>query len=336
MRRNLLGYRAEVVEDMFGASDALAEVLSDTLGDGGRVLLVADSNVVSHTSWLGQKIGRYFTDNGIRLTGRAVIVPGGEKAKHEDLSGAFAIVDAAARTRVGEGDCILALGGGTAFDLAGWAAAQFGGIPVVRLPTTPAAMTGAAFAENAAIDRCGRKDVVRFESKPAAVLVDVAFLSTVMDGVWRAGAGEIACLAAADDKLRREFVEFAPRYASRDYAAFAEMAARVIELRMKRRDERIAEPLAARLEEMSGFRLPHGYAIPLALLIEMGARTAKGDMSAEAAQEIRAALETCGSLEGLYHSRHLLLRRDDLFAPDMKDREAYVAAVDALLGAKRD
>ena len=60
MRRNLLGYRAEVVEDMFGASDALAEVLSDTLGDGGRVLLVADSNVVSHTSWLGQKIGRYF------------------------------------------------------------------------------------------------------------------------------------------------------------------------------------------------------------------------------------------------------------------------------------
>ena len=134
MRRNLLGYRAEVVEDMFGASDALAEVLSDTLGDGGRVLLVADSNVVSHTSWLGQKIGRYFTDNGIRLTGRAVIVPGGEKAKHEDLSGAFAIVDAAARTRVGGGDCILALGGGTAFDLAGWAAAQFGGIPVVRLP----------------------------------------------------------------------------------------------------------------------------------------------------------------------------------------------------------
>ena len=77
MRRNLLGYRAEVVEDMFGASDALAEVLSDTLGDGGRVLLVADSNVVSHTSWLGQKIGRYFTDKGIRLTGRAVIVPGG-------------------------------------------------------------------------------------------------------------------------------------------------------------------------------------------------------------------------------------------------------------------
>ena len=45
---------------------------------------------------------------------------------------------------------------------------------------------------------------------------------------------------------------------------------------------------------MSGFRLPHGYAIPLALLIEMGARTVLGGMSAEAAQEIRAALETCG------------------------------------------
>ena len=333
MRKNLLGYRAEVVEDVFGASDALAETLSDTLGEGGRALLVADSNVVSHTSWLGPKIGHYFTESGIRLTGKAVVVPGGEKAKHEDLSGAFAIVDAAVRARVGDGDCILALGGGTTFDLAGWAAAQLGGVPVVRLPTTPAAMTGAAFAENAAIDRCGRKDAVRFASMPAAVLVDVAFLNTVMDGVWRAGAGEIACLAVTDDKLRRELAEFAPRYANRDYAAFAEMAARVIEVRKKRRDEHIAEPLAARLEEMSGFRLPHGYAIPLALIIEMGARTATGEMSAEAANEIRAALETCGSLEGLYHSRHLLMRRDNLFALDMKDRESYIAAVDALLGA---
>ena len=58
--------------------------------------------------------------------------------------------------------------------------------------------------------------------------------------------------------------------------------------------------------------------------------------ASQLSEEIRAALETCGSLEGLYHSRHLLLRRDDLFAADMKDREAYVAAVDALLGAKRD
>lgn len=336
MRRNLLKYRAEVVNGVFGESDALAETLAETLGEGGRVLLAADTNVVSHSSGLGAKIGRYVTAHGIMLTGRPVVVQGGEKAKHEDLANVFSIVDAGVRARLGAGDCILALGGGTTFDLAGWAAAQLGGVRVVRIPTTPAAMTGAAFAENAAIDRCGRKDAVKFESMPAAVLVDVGFLGTVMEGVWRAGAGEIACLAAQDDRLRAEFVDFAPRYARRDYEAFAGMVARVIEVRRSRPDDRIAEPIAARLEEMSSFRLPHGYAIPLALLIEMGARTIRGEMSAEAAKEIRAALETCGSLEGLYHSHHLLLRREEIFDAKTEGREHYIAAVDALLGAKRD
>ena len=331
MRRNLLKYRAEVVKGVFGESDALAETLAETLGEGGRVLLAADTNVVSHTNGLGAMIGRYVTAHDIKLTGRPVVVQGGEKAKHEDLANVFAIVDAGVKAHLGAGDCILALGGGTMFDLAGWAAAQLGGVKVVRMPTTPAAMTGAAFSDNAAIDRCGHKDAVKVESLPAAVLVDVDFLGTVLEGVWRAGVGEIACLAAQDDKFRAEFVDFAPRYARRDYDAFAKMVARVIELRQSRRDERIAEPIAARLEEMSLFRLPHGYAIPLALLIEMGARTAKGEMSAEAAKEIRAALETCGSLEGLYHSYHLLLRREELFDAKMEGREHYIAAVDALL-----
>ena len=51
----------------------------------------------------------------------------------------------------------------------------------------------------------------------------------------------------------------------------------------------------------------------------------------KAAKEIRAALETCGSLEGLYHSHHLLLRREELFDAKMEGREHYIAAVDALL-----
>lgn len=331
MRKNLLKYRAEVVKGVFGESDALAETLAETLGEGGRVLLAADTNVVSHTNGLGAKIGRYVTAHGIRLTGRPVVVQGGEKAKHEDLASVFSVVDAGVRAHLGAGDCILALGGGTTFDLAGWAAVQLGGVKVVRVPTTPASMTGAAFADNAAIDRCGHKDAVKFESLPAAVLVDVDFLGTVMEGVWRAGAGEIACLAAQDDKLRAEFVDFAPRYAQRDYEAFAKMAERVIDFRRSHVDLRIAEPIAARLEEMSSFRLPHGYAIPLALLIEMVARTARGEMSAKAAKEIRSALETCGSLEGLYHSHHLLMRREEIFDAKLEGREHYIAAVAALL-----
>ncbi len=117
MRRNLLGYRVEIVQDSFGESDVLAEVLKENLGENGKVLLVADSNVVSHTAELGPKIGRYMNDHGLSIAGKAVVIPGGEKVKYENFSSAFTILDTVVRRRLGEGDCILALGGGVVRDL---------------------------------------------------------------------------------------------------------------------------------------------------------------------------------------------------------------------------
>lgn len=330
MRRNLLGYRVEIVEDSFGESEVLAEVLDGSLGEGGRVLLVADSNVVTHTEGLGPKIGRYMNEHGLHLAGKAVIVPGGEKVKHESMSAAMTVLDTAVHRHIGENDCILALGGGVLFDLAGWAAAQLGGIKVVRMPTTPAAMTGAAYAEEALLDRCGRKDVIRLPSPPAAVVIDVSFVKTVMDGVWRAGTGETACIAVLDKSVCRVFCEAAPLYAARDYDAFARMVGAVAEYRRKTRVEPMVEDLAALLEEQSDFRLPHGYAIPLALMIEAGVLVEKGSVKEKTLTAIREALDACGSLEGLYHSQHILRRREVLFGGS-PDAELYNRTVDSLV-----
>ena len=330
MRRNLLGYRVEIVQDSFGESDVLAEVLKENLGENGKVLLVADSNVVSHTAELGPKIGRYMNDHGLSIAGKAVVIPGGEKVKYENFSSVFTILDTVVRRRLGEGDCILALGGGVVFDLVGWAAAQLGGIKVVRMPTTPAAMTGAAFATTSLLDRCGRKDVISLPSMPAAVVIDVGFVQTVMEGVWRAGTGEIACLAILDKSICKVFCEEAPRYAQRDYDAFARMVEAVVEYRRKNKVEPIAEKLAARLEEQSDFRLPHGYAIPLSLMIEASVMVEKGTVKEKAFIAVRDALEECGSLGGLYHSRHILRRREVLFG-DLPDAELYNRSVDALV-----
>lgn len=336
MRRNSLGYRVEIAEDSFGVSETLAEILEENLSDGGRVLLVADSNVVTHTDGLGPKIGRYMNEHGFSLAGKAVIVPGGEKIKNDNFSAAFSVLDAAVYRRLGPGDCILALGGGVVFDLSGWAAAQLGGLKVVRMPTTPAAMTGAAYATTASLDRCGRKDVVSLPSSPAAVVIDVSFVKTVMDGVWRAGTGETACLAMFDKSLCKAFCEAAPLYAARDYDAFARLVSMVADIRRKTHVEPVAEKLAALLEEQSDFRLPHGYAIPLSLMIEAGVLAAKGVVKEKTLEAVRDALDTCGSLEGLYHSQHILRRREILFG-DSPDEELYNEVVDRLVEyARRD
>ena len=54
--------------------------------------------------------------------------------------------------KLGVNDVVIALGGGTVLDVAGYAAAQVrGGIKVLRMPTTVASMLDAAFAEYAAV-----------------------------------------------------------------------------------------------------------------------------------------------------------------------------------------
>jgi 3-dehydroquinate synthase len=330
MRKNLLGYRVEIVQDSFGESGVLAEVLKENLGENGKVLLVADSNVVSHTAELGPKIGRYMNEHELAIAGKAVVIPGGEKVKHENLDAAFSILDAIVRRGLGQNDCVLALGGGVVFDLVGWAAAQLGNIKVVRMPTTPAAMTGAAFSTCSSIDRCGRKDIISLPSMPAAVVIDVAFIETVMEGVWRAGTGETACLSILDKSVCKVFCEEAPRYAAREYDAFGRMVEAVVEYRKKNKVEPIAEKLAARLEEQSDFRLPHGYAIPLSLMIEAGVLVEKGSLKEKTFVAVRDALEVCGSLGGLYHSRHILRRREVLFG-DWPDAELYNRSVDVLV-----
>ena len=85
-------------------------------------------------------------------------------------------------------------------DVAGYAAAQIrGGVKVVRVPTTPAAMMDAAFAEDAAVDSPAVKDALRVPCPPAAVVIDPKFAATVLDGVWRGGIGEAVRQAAVRD-----------------------------------------------------------------------------------------------------------------------------------------
>jgi 3-dehydroquinate synthetase len=97
-------------------------------------------------------------------------------------------------------DGVVALGGGSLLDVAGYAASQVrGGIGIVRIPTTVAAMIEGGFASYAAVDSVNVKDALRVPSTPISVLVDTSFASTILDGVWRGGIGEAVRLALSYD-----------------------------------------------------------------------------------------------------------------------------------------
>ena len=309
-------YEVRIVDDVFDADNpALADLLKGITGsDEPHVMLVADSNVVHRTEGLGTKIGRYVQTHGITLIGSPVVLGGGEKAKSDDMDGVKKIAAAAVNAKVGANDVMLVIGGGTVLDVAGYIACQVrGGIKLVRMPTTPAAMVDAAFADCAAINLNGIKDALRVPCRPSAVVVDTKFADTVLDGVWRGGLGEIVRHAAVSDAaLVKKIAKNAAALKARDRATMAETIRASIESRVKKGPTDFAEWSALRLEAMSGYKLPHGYAVPIAICIDCAYSVERGLMKESDQELVCSALAECGALDGLAHSHHILSQADGI------------------------
>ena len=316
MQKSCFSYPVELAEDVFGESAVLADLLKQVTGsDAPRVLIVADMNVVQRTEGLGAKIGRYVQAHGIRLAGSPVVVSGGEKAKADNLQSALTVVSAILSAKLGRNDVVLALGGGTILDVAGYAAAQVrGGVKIVRLPTTPAAMLDAAYADYAAVDSATVKDALRVPSVPAAVVIDPKFAASVLDGVWRGGIGEAVRLGVAlDAALLKKVLKLAPAaYARREPEALGELVKAVKAVRAKKGATTFAQWAALRLESMSGYKLPHGYAVAIGILVDLGYAAEKGAVKPADLAAVEAALRDCGATDGLAHSGHLIGQVDNL------------------------
>ena len=301
-------------EDVFAEGNtALSDTLRKVTGaDNPRMMLVADMNVVQHTDGLGTKIGRYVKDNGLVLMDSPVVLPGGEKIKFDNMHCAMRVASAAVEAKIGANDCIVALGGGTILDVAGWAAAQVrGGVKIVRIPTTVAAMIEAGFADTAALDCAGVKDALRVPCRPSAVVVDTRFASTVLDGVWRAGFSEAVRIAAVSDvALMKRLSEVATDFKNRDDYAMVEAVNGAIDARMKCGGSDFGLWSALRLEAMSGYKLPHGYAIAIGVAVDTAYAQLRGLMTEEERAVVMAALDDCGAMDGALHSRHLVAQAE--------------------------
>ena len=315
MQKSCFSYPVEFCEDAFGESAVLADVLKKVTGsEEPKVLIVADMNVVQRTEGLGSRIGRYVQGHGIRLAGSPVVIAGGEKVKADSLQSALKVVSALLSAKLGRNDVVLALGGGTILDVAGYAAAQVrGGVKIVRMPTTPAAMMDAAFADYAAVDSATVKDALRVPSVPAAVVIDTGFARTVLDGVWRGGIGEAVRQAMAlDATFLKKLQQLAPAYGKRDMEAFAELVKGVCASRAKKGGTTAALWSAHRLESMSGYKLPHGYAVAIGICIDLNYAVEAGLLKPAVRDTVVGMLRDCGALDGLAHSNHLISQAENL------------------------
>lgn len=305
-----------IVDGVFSEADtATATILKTTTeSEKPRVLLVADANVVQRTEGLGSRIGRYLQANGISLASPPIVLQAGEKLKCDNLQSVMKICDTAVRADVGARDVMIALGGGSLLDTAGFAASHIrGGLKLVRIPTTTAAMVDSAFAPTAAVNFNSVKDALRVSSHPVAAIIDIDFTKTVLDGVWRGGFSELVRHAAVRDAtLLKRLSAMAQAVHERDNDVMRELIRLAVASRISRGDSDFSLWCASRLESMSGYKLPHGYAVAIAICIDCAYAVECGMLKESEQELICRTLADCGALDGLAHSQHLLSQADSV------------------------
>jgi len=135
-----------------------------------------------------------------------VIDPPGEISK--TIQTAVAIIEAMEKAYLGRDSLVLALGGGTVGDIAGFAAAVFKrGVPVIQVPTTSLAQADSAVGGKTGVDSSLSKNAFGAFWHPHAVCIDVDTLKTLNERDYRAGLVESVKHAIIADKEYFAFLE---------------------------------------------------------------------------------------------------------------------------------
>jgi 3-dehydroquinate synthase len=186
-----LGARSYDVTVRAGGVEA---VVSAVPRGATQVAVVADGAVPA----VGARVVSLLRSAGLRAT--LIPVIGGESLK--TWASAGRLVNRLAALRLDRGDCVVAVGGGTVGDLAGFAAATYQrGIAVIQVPTTLLAMVDSAIGGKTGVNLPGGKNLAGAFWQPRAVVCDVDVLGTVPERDWRAAFAEIvkySMIAAAE------------------------------------------------------------------------------------------------------------------------------------------
>jgi 3-dehydroquinate synthetase len=206
-------------------------------------------------------------------------LPGGEAVKRVEVwSGLAERLSAAGAER---GALIVAIGGGSLCDLAGFLAATYRrGIRLWLVPTTSLAMCDAALGGKNGLDLGALKNAVGTIRQPESVFCDLDFLRTLPASGRRGGLAELAKMAAVLDAEAFVWLErHAAALAQGEQSTWQSAVELAIRLKLEvviadefERDRRrwlnFGHTLGHALESASAWSLAHGDAVALGMLAE--------------------------------------------------------------------
>lgn len=260
---------------------------------GRRVLVVSDASVATLH---GEGVRRALESAGLEV--HAVAFPAGEAAK--TLATIAALYDACAAAGIDRSSLILGLGGGVACDLAGFVAATWmRGLGIVQLPTSLLAMVDASVGGKTGFDRPEGKNLVGAFKQPAMVIVDPTFLATLPEDERRAGLAEAIKHGILADPALFELFEREPEASPASWLTAAievkrGVASRDPEERGERMLLNLGHTFAHAIEKVSGFTIPHGFAVSAGLVAAAAMARELGRAPAALVARIRSVLAGAG------------------------------------------
>lgn len=231
--------------------------------------------------------------------------PPGERHKTRETKAR--LEDALARIGMGGDGLVVALGGGVVGDLGGFVAATWHrGIPLVQAPTSLIAMLDASIGGKVAVDHPRAKNLIGAFHAPRAVYADTRTLGTLHAREFRAGIAEaVKCGAIADaglfrflERRRREILRREEPDVLDLVVRTARVKARIVTADAQDRGRRMllnfGHTLGHALEAVSGYRLRHGEAVAIGLVLESRIAVRLGLLSREHGERIERLVRTLG------------------------------------------
>jgi len=281
-----------------GLLDSAGEIVR-AAAPAHRYAIISDANVAPlYAARLRESVGAAQTES--------FTIPAGES--HKTREQWARLTDALLGAGYGRDTTILALGGGVIGDLAGFVAATYmRGVPFIQLPTTLLAMIDASLGGKTGVDTAAGKNLVGAFHRPRAVIVDPSSLATLPIEQLRSGAAEAIKHGAIADAAYYASVDSTLPAALESPAGEAMRALIVRSIQIKagvvQLDEResgvrrilnFGHTLGHAIEAESGYRLRHGEAIAVGMMLEAQLGERLGVTQAGTAGTLRGTLERAG------------------------------------------
>lgn len=256
------------------------------------------------------------------------VVPDGEAAK--DAAVLAGLWQRCAELPLGRDDLVVAVGGGSVGDLAGFLAATWNrGVAVLQVPTTLLGQVDAAIGGKTGINLPQGKNLVGAFHQPIGVACDVDVLSTLPPRILVEGLAEVVKTGLIADPVILDRLESAPADRVDDPQLLADLVARSVAVKaaIVAADERedgirahlnLGHTYGHAVESLSGYGpLLHGEAVAIGTVVALRLGVRLGLTPPEVAARGEALLERLG-----LPIRGPNLGLDDVWAVLARDKKA--------------